>query len=204
MNYQLILASQSPRRKELLSWIRVPFLISPADIDESIFDSERDDPQRFVERLAEMKGSSVIDQTDIQHPFVVASDTTVVLENEILNKPQSIEEARQMLMSLSGRWHTVYTAVALITKDRKSVFSVKTQVEFSEMTPDIVEPYLLSKDSLDKAGAYGIQGMGLTFVKGLQGSYSNVVGFPLVEFIDALREFLGEREHWRQHFNHSE
>jgi septum formation protein len=202
--YQLILASQSPRRKELLGWLGIPFTIQPADVDEEVLEAEKARPEVFVRRLAELKASHVLKSSRDSNPLVVASDTTVVLDQKILNKPATVDEAREMLMTLSDREHTVFTAVSIQTRQKQYTFCVQTQVEFSKITPDILEPYLQTRDSLDKAGAYGIQGMGLTFVKGVRGSYSNVVGFPLVEFIEELRAFVCpdevRRREWRSHF----
>lgn len=204
MTYQLILASQSPRRKELVGWLGVPFIIRPTDIDESVLESEARDPERFVRRLALAKAEACLSISTEQHPFIIASDTTVSLNQKILNKPLDRNEAKAMLLELSGQTHRVFTAVAFKTRERDQVFSVCTQVEFAVIEPDVLEPYLDTEDSLDKAGAYGIQGMGLTFVKSVQGSYSNVVGFPLVECIEHMRVFMHQEgltsHQWRQAF----
>lgn len=202
--YRLVLGSQSPRRKELLGWLKVPFQVCPASIDEQVRADEVGAPQIFVERLASEKARACLSQLADPLALVVASDTTVALGERILNKPANRQEAREMLLSLSGRTHQVYTAVAIKTKERERVFCVRSEVSFAPLTEDILNPYLDSGDSLDKAGAYGIQGMGLTFVQGVQGSYSNVVGFPLVEFIEELKKFVTppgeESSTWRQRF----
>jgi septum formation protein len=203
--YQLILASQSPRRKELVNWLGVPFIIRPSDVDESVLDQEKNDPEQFVCRLASLKAQACLEESKEIHPFIIASDTTVSLDQKILNKPSNRQEAQEMLMSLSGRVHRVYTAISFQTRYQSKVFSQCSEVEFAVIEPDILCPYLDSGDSLDKAGAYGIQGMGLTFVKSVRGSYSNVVGFPLVECVEELRLFLQaegyERHQWRQAFH---
>jgi septum formation protein len=203
--YQMILASQSPRRKELLNWLGVPFLIRPADIDESVLKAEEHRPEEFVRRLALAKAQACLKLSPTKPiPFVIASDTTVSLKDKILNKPSNRDEAREMLQTLSGQVHRVFTAIAFKTLERQEVFSHCTEVEFSVIEPDVLDPYLDSGDSLDKAGAYGIQGMGLTFVKSVRGSYSNVVGFPLVECLENLRQFMVqegyERHKWREAF----
>lgn len=187
MKYQLILASQSPRRKELLGWLNIPFEIRPADIDEEI--DERD-PQKMVETLALAKAQATLAISPEANPLIIASDTTVFLGQTIFSKPSDRQHARKILLELSGQTHTVFTAVSILTRERSYSFSVATKVTFQKITEDLMAPYLESGDSLDKAGAYGIQGMGLTFVKSVEGSYSNVVGFPLAEFIDELKGFL--------------
>ncbi len=205
MNYQLILASQSPRRKELLGWIKVPFIIRPADIDEEI---DEQDPRKMVETLALAKAQATLEMSPETNPLIIASDTTVFLGQTIFAKPNNTEHAREILQELSGKTHTVFTAVSILSRERSRRFSVATEVTFQKITEDVMAPYLESGDSLDKAGAYGIQGMGLTFVKSIQGSYSNVVGFPLAEFIDELKAFLApdlkksslDSEEWRALF----
>jgi septum formation protein len=139
--------------------------------------------------------------------LIVASDTVVELKGRIFGKPRDKDDAREMLLTLGGKTHNVVTAVFLKAifdgEVKEKVFSVKTQVKFHEIREDILDPYIESKESLDKAGAYGIQGKGLTFVESLKGSYSNVVGFPLVEFLDELKVFLGRKKSdvdWRNSF----
>lgn len=210
----LILASQSPRRKELLSWLKIPFAIMTADLEEI---SQETNPKNVAEDLARQKGVAVFEKCRMQKdfgksffPLVVSSDTLVALGEKIFNKPATQEEARMMLDELKGRTHIVHTGVSLIlldpetSKERLHLFSVATEVHFKNMSDDTRDLYVATGDSLDKAGAYGIQGMGLTFVESLQGSYSNVVGFPLVEFIEELKQFLGaqhdEKGQWRDLF----
>jgi septum formation protein len=203
--YQLVLASNSPRRKELLGWIDVPFTIQGSDVEEV---SDAKDPVAFALDIAKLKGESVWQQIDKSiNPLIVASDTLVELNGKILGKPASRGEAQSMLEELAGQWHRVVTSVFIRAevgghiKDR--TFAVETRVKFGDIPKDIMVPYLDSKESMDKAGAYGIQGKGLTFVEALEGSYSNVVGFPLYEFINHLKDFLplsGEGDHWREFF----
>lgn len=204
--YQLVLASQSPRRKELLGWIDVPFIIFKSEIEEH---SESHDPVTFAEEIASSKGNDVWDKLEggeYSNPFIVAADTIVEFKGEIFGKPKNEEEAESMLMKLSGQTHNVVTSVffkaKFAGKIKQHVFSIKTEVTFNKIDKDILAPYLTSKESLDKAGAYGIQGKGLTFVKSIKGSYSNVVGFPLVEFLDSLKDFLewNKASNWRENF----
>lgn len=202
--YQMILASQSPRRKELLGWIDVPFLVHPSKVEEV---TEETEPVAFAEDLARLKGRDVWDQLSVENPLVIASDTIVELNGKIYGKPSDKDEAKEMLLELSNQWHQVVTSVFLKAKkdgvEKEHCFSVKTKVKFSEINQDIMGPYLESQESLDKAGAYGIQGKGLVFVEAIEGSYSNVVGFPLVEFLSELKKFLGlgpENIQWRECF----
>lgn len=205
--FSLVLASQSPRRKELLGWIDVPFIIRKSDVEEH---SDSTDHTLFAEEVAAQKGNDVWDsflEKDRFNPLIVASDTVVELNGRIFGKPKDKEEAREMLLTLGGKTHNVVTAIFLKAKFdeevKEKVFSVKTQVKFHEIREDILDPYIESEESLDKAGAYGIQGKGLTFVESLKGSYSNVVGFPLVEFLDELKTFLGREKSdvdWRSFF----
>ena len=196
--YSLILASNSPRRKELLGWMEIPFKVMGSNIEEH---SNEKNPKNFAIDIAVQKGEAIWGELDFEstpHPLIVSSDTIVVLGDRIYGKPSSKEEAREMLLSLSGNEHKVITSVYLKAKSIKTgsdisrKFAIETDVTFSPITEDILGPYLEGNDSMDKAGAYGIQGQGLLFVESLKGSYSNVVGFPLVEFVDEMRELLCE------------
>ncbi len=217
MSYRLILASGSPRRKELLSHLNIPFEIVVSDIEEV---SEQTDPIGFGEDIAKAKGVAVCELLHARegfgsslYPLVVAADTLVALNGKIYGKPSNIDEARKILRELAGHTHQVVTSVFLARFDLKArtwvqkVFSVSTLVTFKDMSDDILEDYLATGDCLDKAGAYGIQKQGLSFVDKLEGSYSNVVGFPLSDFIDELRAFLGAKSDrsgkWRELFERS-
>ncbi len=205
--YSLILASNSPRRKELLGWVDIPFTIQGSDVEEV---SDATDPVEVALDIAKLKGESVWDvliDVEVLNPLIVASDTLVELRGKIYGKPSSVDDARMMLQELSGNWHKVVTSVYLkgmINNDAVSKsFAVVTKVKFADIGEDILEPYLNSGESMDKAGAYGIQGKGLTFVEAIEGSYSNVVGFPLNEFIGQLKDFLGcgpDETNWRDRF----
>jgi len=180
----LILASASPRRSELLSQIGVRHRVCPADIDETPVAGES--PQDYVERLARGKALAVA----AAHPdsLVLGSDTTVVLAGEILGKPDSEPQACAMLARLSGQTHQVMTAVTLARGSRcESVVSV-TEVSFRALGPEEIRAYAASGEPMDKAGSYGIQGLGGIFVTGLKGSYSAVVGLPLKETADLLAQ----------------
>lgn len=201
--WTMILGSQSPRRKELLSWINIPFSITTADLDEV---SDQSEPDDVAVDLASQKAHAVYAKVaaETPYPFVISSDTIVVLEGKIYGKPKDKNEAREILSELSGRTHQVITGVSFLFKDpetnksREHLFFDSTEVTFNEITSDLMEEYLATGDSLDKAGAYGIQGPGLTFISRVNGSYSNVVGFPLDKVVDELKIILGEN--WRKNF----
>lgn len=198
--YTLILASQSPRRIELLGHLGIPFEIIPSNIVE--------DPQETAIKLAELKGMSVYKSLAAKEgyfPFIVSSDTQVKCDEKIYGKPADREEAKKMLLELQGQAHEVITAVFMGRLDvatgkfLHSSFYCTSKVTFDQIGDDILDHYLDTGDSLDKAGAYGIQGPGLMFINHIDGSYSNVVGFPLAEFLKQLKTFLGEN--WRSFFH---
>lgn len=207
--YNLILASGSPRRKELIGWIGVPFVVVKSDVEEI---SSHTDPLDVVADLARQKGEDVLQKVKILDPkrplpMVVSSDTMVCLNDKIYGKPKDRDEARVMLQELSGKVHQVYTSVCIHYYSQNEEiktfeFVEKSDVEFQKILPDVLEIYLQSDDSLDKAGSYGIQGQALTFIKGLNGSYTNVMGFPLSEFVFKLKEICEAEgfENWRDAF----
>ncbi|MBT3982238.1 MAG: septum formation protein Maf [Bacteriovoracaceae bacterium] len=197
-NLQLVLASKSPRRFELLSHLGLKFVVRTTEVVE---ESACSSPEEVVVDLAILKGKSTlehlmsVDQTS--SPLVIAADTIVCLENEILGKPVDTNDARSILKKLSGRKHDVLTGVYLGTKEKRFHFFCKSSVWFDPIEDVILEQYLSTGDSLDKAGAYGIQGAGLLFISKLEGSYSNVVGLPLSDLILQLGKFLGTKD-WRK------
>ena len=181
----MILASASPRRRELLQQIGVQFRCEAADIDETPIAGE--DPQQYVERMA-LEKARVLAQ---RYPddSVLGSDTSVVLAGHILGKPVDDEDARSMLSSLSGREHQVMTAVSLLDDNRQKTICVTTQVHFGPLSATQIARYWATGEPADKAGAYGIQGIAGQFVKSIEGSYSAVVGLPLYETVQLLQEF---------------
>lgn len=199
--FNLILGSQSPRRKELLSWLNLPFQILTADLAEV---SEESSPEKVAMDLASQKALAVFEKgKDIERKFVIASDTIVVLNQKIYNKPKDRDEAREILSELSNNTHQVITGVSFLFMDqhsklREHLFYDSTEVTFNEITKDLMDHYIATGDSLDKAGAYGIQGPSLTFISKINGSYSNVVGFPLDKVVDELGIILGAK--WRESF----
>ncbi|MCP4912210.1 MAG: septum formation protein Maf [Oligoflexia bacterium] len=197
-----ILASQSPRRKELVGWLDIPFEIIVPDIEEV---SELSIPEEIAKDVSEQKAQAVWDIIEktkseelgkLYFPFILASDTMVCLKEKIYGKPKDVDDARRILMELSGHQHSVVTGVSMMMLDpvsnEKNIknFAVKTDVTFDPISEEILENYLKTGESLDKAGAYGIQGKGLTFISNLNGSYSNVVGFPLSHFVTEAKSFL--------------
>ena len=204
--HSLILGSQSPRRKELLSWLNLPYEILTADLDEI---SNESDPSAIALDLASQKARAVYEKVDsltnpLANPFIISSDTIVVLDGKIFGKPKDTIEAREILLELSNRTHEVITGVSFLFKDlntqkiREHLFYDSTEVTFNEITADLMDNYISTGDSLDKAGAYGIQGPSLTFISKVNGSYSNVVGFPLDKVVSELKIILGDG--WRLFF----
>jgi septum formation protein len=178
----LVLASASPRRQALLAQLGITFLVDPAHVDES--PQPRESPRTYVARLAQAKAEAV----SARHvgALVLAADTTVALDGEIFGKPQDREAAQAMLSRLAGRTHLVLTAVAT-AGFRTAVQVVETHVTFSRASPAALAFYAASGEPLDKAGAYGLQGLGDFLVERISGSHSNVIGLPLVETLALLQ-----------------
>ncbi len=174
---QLILASASPRRAALLAQIGVQFQCEPADIDETPFSDEL--AADYVARMAREKARAVAVSSDTD--VVLAADTVVVLDGDILGKPGDEGHALAMLARLSGREHAVMTGLCLRRAGEESEVMVETAVEFANLDLATCKAYLATDEPWDKAGAYAIQGVAAVFVRGIRGSYSNVVGLPLAE-----------------------
>ena len=181
----MILASSSPRRRELLQQIGVRFSVEVANIDESVQDAEQ--PAAYVARLALEKARAVA----LSHPqaVVLGSDTTVVCDGHILGKPENDSHAQQILAMLSGRSHQVMTAIAVVKDGQSEVRTVVTDVTFCVLSEAQIRAYIATGEPADKAGAYGIQGKGAVLVAAIHGSYSNVVGLPLTETAALLQAF---------------
>lgn len=183
----LYLASGSPRRRELLTQIGVPFVPLSVAIDETPAPDET--PAAYVERLARGKAAAGLTSLADRQAVVLGADTTVVLDGRILGKPGERAEALAMLQALGGREHEVLTAVALAAVGRSAVRVVRSRVAFRPLTSAEAEAYWATGEPLDKAGGYAIQGFAAVFVSGLEGSYSAVVGLPLCETAQLLAEF---------------
>jgi septum formation protein len=184
----LILASASPRRRELLAQAGVAFEVHAAHIDESRLPYEA--PSTYVHRLALEKARAV--HALFPAATVLGADTTVVLDNEIMNKPKDAADAERMLRALSGKIHQVYTGIAVVTATEQRVHLETTHVTFSEISKADLAHYLASGDPLDKAGAYGIQGFAARWIPRIEGDYFNVVGLPIAATICLLNEVAHE------------
>jgi septum formation protein len=182
MNSNLILASASPRRKELLELLRIPFEVIKSDIEEIV--DEKLHPGEMVQSLAQQKAESVA-RTN-QDSFIIGSDTLVVYGGRMLGKPSSEDEAMQMLQMLSGKTHEVYTGVSIIRGDDIHSFYEKTSVTFFSLSNKEIADYVSTGEPLDKAGAYGIQGFGALLVEKIDGDYYSVVGLPVARIKRAL------------------
>jgi septum formation protein len=184
--YSIILASASPRRRELLKQLAVTFKVAPADIDESIIEGET--PTNYVLRMSREKALAGMEQNGTEFP-VLGSDTIVVLNDKIMGKPESQTEAASMLMRLSGQTHHVYSAVALALRPERVLNTLNiTAVTFGKMSMDWIKTYCQSDEPMDKAGAYAVQGGAGQYISRIDGSYSGVMGLPLYETAELLRQ----------------
>ncbi|MEC1627259.1 Maf family nucleotide pyrophosphatase [Bacillus mojavensis] len=181
----LILASQSPRRKELLDLLQIPYTIIVSEVEEKL--NRNFSPEENVQWLAKQKAKAVADLNP--GAIVIGADTMVCLEGECLGKPQDQDEAAAMLRRLSGRSHTVITAVSIQTANHSETFYDKTEVVFWPLSEEDIWTYIETKEPMDKAGAYGIQGKGALFVKKIDGDYYSVVGLPISKTMRVLKDF---------------
>lgn len=191
---RIVLASRSPRRIDLLTKLldesfgegEMPFDIEPADIDETPLVHET--PLAHVQRLAQSK-AHVIAQRYREHDVVViAADTTVDVDGEIFGKPEDLDDARRMLVHMSGRTHRVHTAISVVRGDQQAHTVDSASVTLVQISPELMDWYLATGESLDKAGAYALQGDGGKLVESLQGSFHTVVGLPLEPLLDLLAQ----------------
>ncbi len=181
----LILASASPRRKEILSLADFEFDVITADIEEALDPNLA--PHELVMSLASQKAGAVA--ADYPDKTVIGADTVVVLNGKVLGKPHTTDEAVQMLKALSGNIHEVLTGVCLKKGNKEHCFYERTAVTFYPLEEEMIIRYVESGECMDKAGAYGIQGKGSVLVKGIEGDYFNVVGFPLARFCREIKAF---------------
>ena len=181
---RLVLASASPRRADLLRAAGIPFDVFAVDVDERFRPNET--PEHAVARLAEVKAITAL----ASHPdsVVLGADTTVVIHGEALAKPVDAADAARMLRLLSGRTHDVLTGVCLARKERRLVHVETTRVRMAQLTEPEIEWYISTAEPFDKAGAYAVQGLASRFIKGIDGSYSNVVGLPISSVCDLLKK----------------
>ena len=182
---QLILASASPRRKELLDQIGVSYIVYPVDIDET--PKDREEPLDYVSRVAAEKSAVCINEVTHFLP-VLAADTSVVIDGQILGKPKNREHAMTMLNQLSGNTHSVYSAISLRSEYENKHFQAlsKTEVRFRKISSEEIQSYWETGEPEGKAGAYAIQGLASVFVESIKGSFSGVVGLPLFETAELL------------------
>ncbi len=211
----VILASKSPRRKQLLEQAGVKFVAytGTSEVDEALDPDEKRDPKEAVKKLAERKAGAVVQDILAQNPagmgIIIGADTTVVLDGEMFGKPYSADHAREMLAKLSGRTHEVITGVSvwmiMLNESEENggdgnvslgfrSFTESSFVTFKELTPEDINAYVATGETIDKAGAYGIQGKGAQLVETYEGDYNNIVGLPvdtlLKNFPDLLRPYL--------------
>jgi septum formation protein len=194
MNFpQIYLASNSPRRSELLTQIGVDFTVLPVDVDESRLPNET--PIDYVQRVAIAKAQAAWNTlSELNRRPVLGSDTSVVLTDIILGKPINDDDARTMLQQISGRTHQVMTAVAVVTATHIKCEVNISQVTFTAMTKSDIEWYIATQEGTDKAGAYAVQGLAALFIDQIQGSYSAIMGLPLRETGLLLQQLTGQAE----------
>ena len=182
---RFIVASASPRRKELLENVGLSFEVIPSDADESAVTAST--PEELVKSLAELKAKSIFEKnTDA---VVLGCDTVVEYGGVILGKPKDRDEAKEMLTLLSGKKHNVHTGVCIVDKEKTVSFVNTVRVEFYELEGELIDAYVATGECDDKAGSYGIQGKGCVLVKGIEGDYFSVVGLPVAETVRELAAF---------------
>lgn len=182
---RLILASASPRRKELLKNAGYEYEVCPADIDETM--PEGVEPETACEILSRKKAQAVLEENP--DAVVLGSDTIVVLGNTILGKPENEEDAKAMLRALSGRVHQVYTGLCVCSKEKTLSLVSRADVRFYNLSDAVIDAYIATKEPMDKAGAYGIQGVGSMLVRSIEGDYFTIVGLPMAKAARMLGEF---------------
>lgn len=183
---KIILASGSPRRKELIETLKIPFSVIVSDIDESI--DENANLVDEIEKLSYKKALAVF--KDHKDAVVIGADTIVVHNNEVLGKPKTEENAIKMLNKIQGDWHEVITAVSIISVKQSETFSVVSRVHFYPMDDEEIKLYVNSKEPLDKAGAYAIQGEGSRYIKEIKGDYYSIMGLPISELYRRIKKYL--------------
>ena len=184
----LILASKSPRRIELLQRLGYDFTITPSNFDESAVDLSKN-PTQGVEFLARGKAQAIFDSLESTADTVVlGADTIVVCDGKVMLKPKDESDAKDMLRKLSSRVHTVYTAVAFVSDSGTESFVEATDVYFFELSDEEINSYVATGEPMDKAGAYGVQGLGCTLVQKIDGDYYNVVGLPIARVARHLKK----------------
>ncbi|MBO5489758.1 MAG: septum formation protein Maf [Eubacterium sp.] len=198
---RVILGSASPRRKELMGMLGIPFDVMVSDCEEVISDTH---PDKVTESLAVQKAMAVAnkivaEKSSVEECFVIGSDTVVSVDNEILGKPKDKEDARKMIEKISGRTHVVYTGVAIVAVSApgeivlKTSFAEGTRVSVAELSQREIADYISMPECDDKAGAYAIQGMFGKYIEGIRGDYNTVVGLPVHRLYEELKRILSEK-----------
>ena len=186
----IILASASPRRKEILELADLKFDVMPSDAQEI---TTKTAPNEVVMELASIKAKDIYKKSEKQS-MVVGADTVVAYQEQILGKPADEVDAKRMLTMLSGQTHEVYTGVCVIEDGKTKTFYEETKVTFYEISDEQIDHYIKTGEPMDKAGSYGIQGKAAVFIKGIEGDYYNVVGFPISRLYRELKGFIGKQE----------
>ena len=189
--YQIVLASESPRRKEIMETMGIPFMAMASNVEEVVSETE---PEAMVKALADLKAKDIADKIEkkqMEDVIVIGADTMVFFHGTAMGKPKDEEDAKRMIQLLSGEEHQVYTGVSIIIKDnqkeeRKYSFAVCTKVIVQPLNQKQIDDYVATKEPMDKAGAYGIQGGFGIHIKEINGDYYNVVGFPISKIYEVL------------------
>lgn len=180
----IILASASPRRKEILELADLKFDIMPSNAQEI---TTKTAPNEVVMELASIKAKDIYEKSEKQS-MIVGADTVVAYQGQILGKPTDEADAKRMLTMLSGQTHEVYTGVCVIEDEKIKTFYEETKVTFYEISDEQIDRYIKTGEPMDKAGSYGIQGKAAVFIKGIEGDYYNVVGFPIARFLQEIKK----------------
>lgn len=183
---KIILASKSPRRRELMELLHIPFDVIVSDIDEQI--DPQNDLVKEIEKLSYRKAEAVF--KDHPDALVIGSDTIVKIGNDILGKPKDIEQAEAMLKELSDNTHEVVTGVSILYKDQTETFSSVAKVTFYPLDEKEISEYIATNEPMDKAGSYAIQGDAAKFIRSIEGDYYTIVGLPIAELYHRLKKYL--------------
>ena len=183
---RIILASKSPRRRELMELLHIPFEVIVSDIDEQI--DYTNDLVKEIEKLSFQKAQAVF--KDHSDALVIGSDTIVKIGNDVLGKPKNIEDAKTMLKELSDNTHQVVTGVTILYKDKAETFSSVADVTFYPLSDEEIDAYVATNEPMDKAGSYAIQGDAAKFIRSIHGDYYTIVGLPIAELYHRLKKYL--------------
>lgn len=183
---KIILASASPRRKEIMDLLNIPYEIKIADIDEKI--NKDNDLVKEIENISYLKALKIFKEN--KDTVVIGADTIVVVNNEILGKPKSKQEAKQMLEKLQGNFHHVITGVTILSSKQSETFSNVSKVIFNPITSEEIDEYINTNEPMDKAGAYAIQGLGAKFINSIEGDYYAIMGLPISELYKRLKKYF--------------